>query len=270
MTDLAVQMTEVEARTATESIRSALDRVSTAWATLAGLITDAYQRRADLALGYGSWAEYAEAELKPAEGLAVEVRRQLVGMLSQAGMSTRAIAPTVGVSQRQISTDVRSNFSPANGRLDRQVSDRLTPTPEPNSGEPKQSSERLDRETGELKPETLDEFRGRVLREAERTGTTIPLTGPGSVATPRTTGLDGKSYPKPVERKQQPTRRPITEAFWDVLYDLNKKAEALQRLVEDDRFDRNGDALAARNLPQMRQTASTVSAVLAALENHGS
>ena len=29
-----------------------------------------------LALGYGSWNEYADAELKPAEGLAAEVRRR--------------------------------------------------------------------------------------------------------------------------------------------------------------------------------------------------
>lgn len=73
---------------------------STAWADLATSITEAYQRRADLALGYGSWSEYAEAELKPSEGLAADVRRQLVGMLSAQGMSARAIAPTVGVSPR--------------------------------------------------------------------------------------------------------------------------------------------------------------------------
>lgn len=97
----------------TERIRVALDRVSTAWADLAERIAEAYERRADLALGYSSWAEYAEAELRPSEGIAADVRRQLVAVLSAQGMSTRAIAPTVGVSQRQISTDVRSDFSPA-------------------------------------------------------------------------------------------------------------------------------------------------------------
>ena len=106
-----------EARQVTNGIRLALDRVSTAWADLAERISDAYQRRADLALGYGSWAEYADAELKPAEGLAAEVRRQLVGMLSQAGMSTRAIAPTVGVGQTQVRRDeVSLKGSPAIAR----------------------------------------------------------------------------------------------------------------------------------------------------------
>ena len=64
-------LTEQEARRATDRIRLALDRVSTAWADLGERITDVYQRRADLALGYDSWAEYAEAELKPTEGLAI-------------------------------------------------------------------------------------------------------------------------------------------------------------------------------------------------------
>ena len=96
----AAMLTGHDARRLTERIRTALDRVSTAWADLADRITEAYQRRADLALGYGSWSEYAEAELKPSEGLAADVRRQLVGMLSAQGMSTRAIAPTVGASPR--------------------------------------------------------------------------------------------------------------------------------------------------------------------------
>ena len=102
-----IELTEAEARRLTERIRSALDRVSTAWADFAERITEAYQRRADLALGYGSWAEYAEAELTPAEGLAADVRRQLVGMLSAQGMSTRAIAPTVGVQHSAVAKDLR-------------------------------------------------------------------------------------------------------------------------------------------------------------------
>ena len=49
-------LTEAEARRLTERIRTALDRVSSAWADLAERVAEAYQRRADLALGYGSWA----------------------------------------------------------------------------------------------------------------------------------------------------------------------------------------------------------------------
>lgn len=138
MTIQPVNITEAEARRLTERIRTALDRVSTAWADLAERITEAYDRRADLALGYDSWAEYAEAELRPAEGIAADVRRQLVGMLSAAGMSTRAIAPTVGVSDRTAAYDAAAG-----------VQSLHTSPAEP---------VRIDPATGEV--ESLDEWRG--------------------------------------------------------------------------------------------------------------
>lgn len=139
VTGEVVELTEAEARRLTERIRTRLDRVSTAWADLATSITEAYQRRADLALGYGSWAEYAEAELKPSEGLAADVRRQLVGMLSAQGMSTRAIAPTVGVQDSAVRKDLRRIAGGSNG---------------PTSPE----------------PESMDEYRGH-----EATGRTLAM-----------------------------------------------------------------------------------------------
>ena len=51
VTGEVVELTEAEARRLTERIRTALDRVSTAWADLAERITEAFQRHADLALG---------------------------------------------------------------------------------------------------------------------------------------------------------------------------------------------------------------------------
>lgn len=112
-----IELTEAEARRLTERIRTALDRVSTAWADLAERVHEAQERRADLALGYASWAEYVETELRPPAGMAVDVRRQLVGLLSGLGMSTRAIAPVVGVSQDTVVKDrarqVKDDLSPA-------------------------------------------------------------------------------------------------------------------------------------------------------------
>ena len=103
--EVAAQLTQPEARRLTERIRVALDRVAESWADLGDRITEAHARRADTALGYESWEEYVRAELHPAEGMAAEVRRQLVGALTAAGMSTRAIAPTVGVSNFTVSKD---------------------------------------------------------------------------------------------------------------------------------------------------------------------
>lgn len=218
----AAMMTADEAQRATERIRLALDRVSTAWADLGERIADAYQRRADLALGYGSWAEYAEAELKPAEGLAAEVRRQLVGMLSQAGMSTRAIAPTVGVSPRQAAYDVEG------------VQSLHTSTPDPLAEE--KAEGRVVKLTGpgslcHSEPDRIDYDTGEVLDET-------PVA-------PTVTGLDGKTYKRPEPPKQR--RAPLPEAISSTVYDVARKVERLERMVADDRLPQNRDKVAARS-----------------------
>lgn len=217
MTVQPVALTEEDARRLTERIRTALDRVSTAWADLAERITEAYQRRADLALGYGSWAEYAEAELKPSEGLAADVRRQLVGMLSAQGMSTRAIAPTVGVSQQAVVKALRHP----------DVTTKLSPA----------------------EPESLDEYRGRVLADAEATGKVIKLTGPESVADPtpaKVVGLDGKAYTRPEPKAQASRRRPLVDTASDVGWELRRAVERAERVLGDDRYPNNKDEVATR------------------------
>ena len=209
-----INLTEQEARRLTERIRTALDRVSTAWADLAERITEAYQRRADLALGYGSWAEYAEAELKPSEGLAADVRRQLVGMLSAQGMSTRAIAPTVGVSQQAVAKVLRHP----------DVTTKLSP-----------------------EPESLAEYRGRVLRDAETNHKIIKLTGPESVSDPtpaKVVGLDGKAYARPEPKPQADRRTPLRDGFRDAALDLDKPVHRFERLAADDRLPRNRSEVA--------------------------
>ena len=131
-----IPMSADEARVATERIRLALDQVSTAWADLGERITDAYQRRADLALGYSSWAAYADAELRPSHELSADIRRELVGLLSAQGMSTRAIAPTVGVSKDTVYRD--------------QVYQADTPA----------AHERIDPRTCEVRRSTVEAVRG--------------------------------------------------------------------------------------------------------------
>ena len=185
-----IELTEAEARRLTERIRTRLDRVSTAWADLATSITEAYQRRADLALGYGSWAEYAEAELKPSEGLAADVRRQLVGMLSAQGMSTRAIAPTVGVSNYTVSKD-------------RQVLGDLTPERiNPATGEVVPGPTYRPTDVTDWTPQEVDDLIDADERELEAwKASTVP-------APPKVVGLDGKTYTRhePKETSKETTK----------------------------------------------------------------
>jgi hypothetical protein len=241
MTVTVALLDTAEARRLTERIRIALDRVSNGWADLAERVAEAYTRRADLALGYDSWEAYASVELRPSEGIAAEVRRELVGLLSARGMSIRAIAPTLGVTKSQVSRD----------------------------GTP---DERIDPVTGEIVPaptfgavDVTDWTNDEITEDLEVCEAETAHWEETTVPAPKITGLDGKTYARPTPVAAAPRRRPITDAFWEAAYDLGKKAESLLRLVEDDRWASNRDAVADKNLVQMRETANTLARVLAAL-----
>lgn len=182
--ELVEAMTRVEAERITARITDKLDAIADNLDQVMPLIREALTRGAWHALGYASPTAYVSERFAGAlTRLPRDVRRPVVAELSGAGMSTRAIAPIVSVGHKTVARDLKaagvSHDTPAS-----------------------ETREHLNHETGELVPETLDDFQRRVLTDAERTGTRVPLTGPGSVATPRTTGLDGKSYPRPTDCKQ--------------------------------------------------------------------
>ena len=187
-----IELTEAEARRLTERIRTRLDRVSTAWADLATSITEAYQRRADLALGYGSWSEYAEAELKPSEGLAADVRAQLVALTKDA-MPSRAIAPVLGVSGQRVRQIAAA-----------QVASDLPPEPErinPATGEVVPGPTYRPTDVTDWTPQEVDDLVDADERELEAwKASTVP-------APPKVVGLDGKTYtrPEPKETSKETT-----------------------------------------------------------------
>lgn len=211
----AAPMSADEARVATERIRLALDQVSTAWADLGERITDAYQRRADLALGYSSWAAYADAELRPSHELSADIRRELVGLLSAQGMSTRAIAPTVGVSNKTIS-------------LDRQVLPQVTPA----AGTERAGSTIATAEGVVIaQAEHIDLATGEVLGEEPPAPTTI-------------TGLDGKTYTRPEPAPTKQRRRPLPDVALDAAQNLTSAVERMVRVFADDRYPQNREQVA--------------------------
>lgn len=251
MTVAVAMLDTAEARRLTERIRMALDRVATGWADLVDRVAEAHERRADLALGYDSWDSYVAAELRPSEGIAAEVRRELVGLLSAHGMSSRAIAPVVGVSDRHVRRDVAA-----------QVGRDVPP-----------DAERIDLATGEIVPaptfgalDVTDWTNDEITEDLEACEAETAHWEETTVPAPKITGLDGKTYTRPVQTAP-PRRRPLTDAFWEAAFDLNKKAESLLRLTEDDRWTANREAVADKNLASIRETANTLARVLAAIEN---
>lgn len=249
-------MTADEARRITERIRSALDRFSTSWADLAERVGEAYDRRADLALGYGSWAEYASAEFKPAESLAASVRQQIVGLLSAQGMSTRAIAPVVGVSPRQAAYDRSAGVQPLHTSPE---TGRITTA----DGVVIAEVEHIDLATGEV---TSTAHRSLPLAPAvERGGTESPAvpdaveeqeSGSGGPPAPRPAqivGLDGKTYSRP--EPKTPRRRSIVDAARDAAYELHRAAEKVERIFSDDRYPKNREQVAEVTRGYLSRTA---------------
>ena len=116
MNDDIAKVTGEEARRITDQICLLIDSTAQNMARLAEKVQEAYRLRVDKALGYGSWQEYANAEFAPhTNSMSASIRRELVGYLSQAGLSTRAQAPVLGVTQMTVVRDskqVKQNVSP--------------------------------------------------------------------------------------------------------------------------------------------------------------
>lgn len=191
-----------------ERIRLRLDAIADNYTAVLPMIRQAIEMRDDVALGYRSVGDYVKDRFGGAlTNLGIEVRREVVRELTSAGMSTRAIAPVVGTHFDTVASDAKAS--------------RVGyPTPAP----------AIDPETGEVGPDYPE--------PTPTAAGAIPAT---------VTGIDGKTYTRPEPKPAQPKRRPLPDAFWTAVYDLGKKAEALHRLTEDDRFPQNAEKVAATN-----------------------
>jgi transposase len=74
---------------------------------LMALVVKAHLGRAWLALGYESWPDYIKGEFNHAPlSLPREERKAVVALLRGQGMSTRAIGPAIGVTDRTVANDL--------------------------------------------------------------------------------------------------------------------------------------------------------------------
>lgn len=99
---------EVEsARRLTERIRLIAQNVADNVTKLRELVQEAKDSEVHRALGFSSWTAYIQDVFgdEPLR-LARDVRRELVAELSAQGMSTRAIAPILGVDHKTVHNDI--------------------------------------------------------------------------------------------------------------------------------------------------------------------
>lgn len=217
-------MTEVEAHKVTEDIRHNAKSFTEYRARLMEAVDRAKAGSAHIALGYKSWTAYLSDVLgEEPMRLARAESKDFALMLADQGMGSRAIAPIVGRSDRQVRRDIAGGTN-------------VPREPAP---------EFVDTRTGEI-------HEGRVSNET-----------PTAV-----TGMDGKQYSRPAPAEPpKPRRRPLTDAFFDAAYDLQKDVERIQRLVEDDRFPQNKEQIALKHKNDLLQTADALAGALRHINN---
>ncbi len=100
------RLDEHHARALDERIRLTAGTVRDRMTRLADLVEQAKAGEVWDVLGYASWTAYLADALGGQMHLPAAERRELVGMLSGEGMSTRAMAPIVGASPKTVARDV--------------------------------------------------------------------------------------------------------------------------------------------------------------------
>ena len=209
-------MSTVEAERITARIADKLDAIADNLEQVLPLISEALTRRAWEVLGYASPTAYvAERFAGALDRLSPEVRRPVVAQLSAAGMSTRAIAPVVGVSPRQAAYDRSAGVQSLHTSPAADAPDAAQQAAEPDEAAP---------------------FR---LPKSDH------ITGSDGKKYPRPEApalADGAPGPAPARKTK---RRPITDVARDAGLDLHKVSGQLERLMADDRFSGNKSEVAA-------------------------
>lgn len=225
-------MSKVEAERITARIADKLDGIADNLEQVLDLIGQALTRQAWKPLGYASPTAYVSERFSGAlQRLPIETRRSVVGELSAAGMSTRAIAPIVGVGNKTVARDIAATVSPDTVDPDRKVislDGRQRPATQPKP-----------------EPADLDEWRGEVLHQAEEDGEIVRITGPDSVADP------GEAFPE--QEPARPRRTPLTDSIFNAVYDLCRRVESVRKLCDDDRFPQNAEKVAQKHLNDLLQ-----------------
>jgi hypothetical protein len=215
-------------------ISARLDGIADNYVAVMPLIREALNRNAHAVLGYVSPGAYIKDRFGDALGkLGIELRREVVRELSNAGMSTRAIAPVVGASHMTVSNDLAGvkPFTPA------PLSDEPGTVPKLTGAN--SAAGAIDRDVAEAEASTAvptaNPFTGEIIDDP----TTITETHTVKVVT----GLDGKNYPTATKADR---RRSLVDDAYRANTDLWKAIERVRTIRADDRFTRNkADILAA-------------------------
>jgi hypothetical protein len=180
--------------------RALTDRIKVAVEGTWLLIQEAYASRTWAALGYDTWDAYVDTEFRTARlALPKEERAETIQSLRAAGMSVRAISTATGVSVGTVHGDL-SRCSEMNTSTEVQGTDGKTYSPTRPAATPKPSD---------------DDLLGGAEFVVHDDTPAAPLEPP------------------------KPKRPPLDKTFMSARVDLERAANRLGSIANDDRFQRN-------------------------------
>lgn len=221
-------LSPAEAQRLTQRIKLTAGTVRDNLFKLRNLVDEAKSSNVWQVLGFQSWTAYlADTLADEPMRLGREERQELVEYLSGEGLSTRAIAPIVGASQRTVANDLAEEVSNI-AHLNEWAFDPVPSLPL--------------REDDSIPADPItvdvDVVTGELIEDAEPVAM-APIAEPVKTIT----GLDGKTYTTPAP--SAPRRKALTDSAKDIGWELRKATEKLQRLAGDDRYTRNKEEVAA-------------------------
>lgn len=243
-------MTEDEARRITERIRYTALSVRDGVEKLQRLVGEAQAGSAHLALGYPSWTAYL-ADVLGDEPMRLprEERREIVAWLSGEGMSTRAIAPIVGVDQKTVSNDVRT--LPAGEEIS------SPPTIATTEGV-------VIAEQRRVAPDVTDWSEGDIAEVMDDDNAGVTCSNEPTPEPKPITGMDGKTYQRP---EPKPVRRnPLPDQFNSATLNLTRAVARLVTLSGDDRLPQNREKVATANRSDLLRAIDALQRVVASLD----
>lgn len=179
----------------TQQIELRLNNVADNLEGLEPLVQEARDGRAHVGTGFRSWPEYVQGRFGDRlERIARFDRGAVVHMLSNLGMSNRAIAGVINQPRRTVDYEAGKSCPP----------DPQTPESTIPQGEP------VSRDVGSGQtPDAAGPHHGPSLPSA---ATMLGNSGPNTERTrPKVTGVDGKSYPKAAPKPKLPDPPPLRD-----------------------------------------------------------